>query len=75
MSLLKNKNIGFYSRFCLIGLLFLLNSCSDLKKAIVHEYPKENAFVYKNEIVVNGIQSKQLKKKWNWFWTNIGTTV
>lgn len=63
MSLLNIKNISFYSRFCLLGLLFLLNSCSDLKKAIIHDYPKETAFVYKNEIVVNGSQSKHLKKE------------
>ena len=63
MSLLNNKNISFYSRFCLLGLLFLLNSCSDLKKAIIHDYPKETAFVFKNEIVVTGIQPKQFKKE------------
>ena len=63
MSLLNIKNISFYSRFCLLGLLFLLNSCSDLKKAIIHDYPKETPFVYKNEIVVVGNQSKQFKKE------------
>lgn len=63
MSLLNNKNISFYSRFCLLGLLFLLNSCSDLKKAIIHDYPKETAFVYKNVIEVTGVQSKQFKKE------------
>ena len=63
MSLLNNKNISFYSRFCLLGLLFLLNSCSDLKKAIIHDYPKETAFVYKNEIEVTGLQPKQFKKE------------
>lgn len=62
MSLLNNKNIRFYSRYCLIGLLFLLNSCSDLKKAIVHDNPKEFPFVFKNEIIVEGNQSKQFKK-------------
>mgnify|MGYP000010439108 FL=1 len=63
MSLLSNKNIRFYSRYCLLGLIFLLNSCSDLKKAIVHDYPKEIPFVYKNEIIVEGQQSKQFKKE------------
>jgi uncharacterized membrane protein len=60
MSLLNNKNISFYSRFCLLGLLFLLNSCADLKKAIIHDYPKETAFVYKNEIVVTGFTTQAI---------------
>ncbi|MFZ9243011.1 MAG: hypothetical protein ACO295_07350, partial [Sediminibacterium sp.] len=63
MSLLNNKNIRFYSRYCLFGLLFLLNSCADLKKAIVHDYPKETPFVYKNEIIIEGQQSKQFQKE------------
>ncbi len=63
MSLLSNKNISFYSRYGLLGIIFLLNSCSDLKKAIVHNYPKEVPFVYKNEIKVEGEQSKQFKKE------------
>lgn len=63
MSLLNLKNISFCSRFCLLGLLFLLNSCSDLKKAIIHDYPKQSAFVYKNSIEIEGEQNNQFKNE------------
>jgi hypothetical protein len=62
MSLLKLKNISFYSRFCLLGLLFLLNACTELKKAVIHNYPKETAFVYNNIISIHDAPSKKIKK-------------
>lgn len=54
------KNIRFCSRFYLLGLLFLLNACADIKKALVHDYPKETAFVYDNKIIVKGAENKQM---------------
>jgi len=62
MSLLKLKNISFCSRFYLLGLLFLLNACTELKKAVIHNYPKENAFVYKNTIQIQDAPTKKIKK-------------
>ena len=52
MQLRKLKNISFFSRFYLLGLLFLLNACADLKKAVIHDYPKQMSFVYDNKVVV-----------------------
>ncbi len=52
------KNISFYSRIPLLGLLFLINACTDLKKAIVHDYPKEKAFVFDNKIVIKDPENK-----------------
>ncbi len=52
MLLRKLKNISFFSRFYLLGLLFLLNACADLKKAVIHDYPKQMSFVYDNKVVV-----------------------
>jgi outer membrane protein insertion porin family len=54
MQLRKLKNISFFSRFYLLGLLFLLNACADLKKAVIHDYPKQMSFVYDNKVVVKG---------------------
>jgi hypothetical protein len=52
------KNISFFSRIPLLGLLFLINACTDLKKAIVHDYPKEKAFVFDNKIVIKDPENK-----------------
>jgi hypothetical protein len=52
MQLRKLKNISFLSRFYLLGLLFLLNACADLKKAVIHDYPKQVSFVYDNKVVI-----------------------
>jgi len=62
MHLGKLKIIRFSSSLSLISLLFLLNSCADLKMAIVHNYPKENEFIYKNKIIVKDAESKQQAK-------------
>ena len=62
MLLRRLKNINFFSRFYLLGLLFLLNACTDLKKAIVHNYPKQKAFVYENYIKITDAESKQSNK-------------
>ena len=60
MLLQKLKNISFFSRFSLLGLLFLINACTDIKKAIVHDYPKEKAFVYSNKITIKDPESKKV---------------
>jgi hypothetical protein len=52
MYLGKVKIIRFSSSLSLFSLLFFLNSCADLKRAIIHDYPKEKAFIYKNKIIV-----------------------
>jgi outer membrane protein insertion porin family len=62
MLLRRLKNISFFSRFYLLGLLFLLNACTDLKKAIIHNYPKQKAFVYENYIKITDAESKKTKK-------------
>ena len=58
MQLRKLKNISFFSRFYLLGLLFLLNACADLKKAVIHDYPKQMSFVYDNKVVVKDANNK-----------------
>jgi outer membrane protein insertion porin family len=62
MHLGKLKIIRFSSSLSLFGLLFLLNSCADLKMAMVHNYPKEKAFIYNNKIIVKDAASKQQAK-------------
>jgi hypothetical protein len=62
MHLGKVKIIRFSSSLSLFSLLFLLNSCADLKMAIVHNYPKEKAFIYNNKIIVKDAASKQQAK-------------
>lgn len=52
------KNISFFSRCSLFGLLFLLNACTDIKKAIVHDYPKQTPFVFDNKIVIKDAETK-----------------
>ena len=52
MQLRKLKNISFFSRFYLLGLLFLLNACADIKKAVIHDYPKQLSFVYDNKVII-----------------------
>jgi outer membrane protein insertion porin family len=56
----KLKNISFFSRIPLLGLLFLINACTDIKKAMVHDYPKEKAFVYDNKIVIKDPENKNV---------------
>ena len=58
MQLRKLKNISFFSRFYLLGLLFLLNACADLKKAVIHDYTKQMSFVYDNKVVVKDANNK-----------------
>ncbi len=65
MLLQRLKNIRFCSRFYLLGLLFLLNACADVKKALVHEYPKQSAFVFDNKIVIKGAENKNILHKLN----------
>lgn len=59
MLLRKLKNISFFSRFSLLGLLFLINACTDIKKAVVHDYPKQKAFVFDNKIAIKDAESKK----------------
>ncbi len=65
MLLQRLKNIRFCSRFYLLGLLFLLNACADVKKALVHEYPKQSAFVFDNKIVIKGAENKNILHRLN----------
>ena len=65
MLLQRLKNIRFCSRFYLLGLLFLLNACADIKKALVHEYPKQTAFVYDNKIVLKAPENKKILHQLN----------
>ena len=59
MHLRRLKNISFFARFYLLGLLFLLNACADIKKATVHDYPKQMAFVYDNKVVIKDAENKK----------------
>ena len=63
MQLGKVKIIRFSSSLSLFSLLFFLNSCADLKRAIVHDYPKEKAFIYTNKIIVKDAASKHNAKE------------
>ena len=54
----KLKNISFFSRCSLFGLLFLLNACTDIKKAAIHDYPKQIPFVFDNKIVIKDAETK-----------------
>jgi outer membrane protein insertion porin family len=63
MHLGKVKIIRFSSSLSLFGLLFFLNSCSDLKMAVVRNYPKETAFIYNNKIIVKDAPSKHNAKE------------
>jgi len=62
MQLGKVKIIRFSSSLSLFSLLFFLNSCADFKRAIVHNYPKEKAFLYNNKIILQDAPSKQVAK-------------
>ncbi|MEN9697549.1 MAG: hypothetical protein RLZ56_970 [Bacteroidota bacterium] len=62
MRLRELKNISFFSRFALVGLLFLTNACADIKKAVVHDYPKQKAFVFENKITVKDAPSKKIAR-------------
>lgn len=72
MQLRKLKNISFFSRFYLLGLLFLLNACADLKKAVIHDYPKQMSFVFDNKVVVkdanNNIEALALANELSNYW-------
>ena len=72
MPLRKLKNIRFFSRFYLLGLLFLLNACADLKKAVIHEYPKQISFVFDNKILIkdagNNIEAQALINELDNYW-------
>ena len=63
MHLGKVKIIRFSSSLSLFSLLFFLNSCADLKMAIVHNYPKEKEFIYNNKIIVKDAASKHNAKE------------
>lgn len=63
MQLGKVKIIRFLPSLTLIGLLFLLNGCADFKRAIVHDYPKEKAFLYQNKIIIKDAPSKHIGKE------------
>ena len=72
MQLRKLKNISFFSRFYLLGLLFLLNACADLKKAVIHDYPKQMSFVYDNKVVIkdanNNIEALAFANELSNYW-------
>lgn len=59
MLLQKLKNISFFSGCSLICLLFLINACTDIKKAAIHDYPKQKAFVYDNKITIKDAETKK----------------
>ena len=59
MHLRRLKNISFFARFYLLGLLFLLNACADVKKAAIHDYPKQIPFVFENKVVIKDPESKK----------------
>ncbi len=59
MHLRRVKNISFFARFYLLGLLFLLNACADIKNATIHDYPKQIAFVFDNKVVIKDPESKK----------------
>jgi len=61
MLLRKLKNISFFSRISLLAILFLANACAEVKKAAVHDYPKQKAFVFDNKIVIHDAESKKVK--------------
>jgi hypothetical protein len=63
MHLGKVKIIRFSSSLSLFSLLFFLNSCADLKRAIVHNYPKEKEFIYNNKIIVKDAITKHHAKE------------
>ena len=63
MLFLRLKNISFFSRFYLVALLFLFTACSDVKKALVHDYPKQVPFVFENKIIVNGADNKAMQQQ------------
>lgn len=63
MVFLRLKNISFFARIYLVSLLFLLNACSDVKKAVVHDYPKQIAFVFDNKIEIKGADNKVSQQK------------
>jgi len=58
MPLLKLKNISLLARLCLVSLLFFLSSCADVKKALVHDYPKQIPFVFENKIILKDAENK-----------------
>ena len=72
MQLRQLKNIRFFSRFYLLGLLFLLNACADIKKAVIHDYPKQISFVYDNKINIkdanNAIEAQLLSNELDNYW-------
>ena len=72
MLLRKLKNISFFSRFYLLGLLFLLNACADIKKAVIHDYPKQLSFVYDNKVLIkdagNNIEAQALSNELANYW-------
>lgn len=63
MQLGKVKIIRFSSSLSLFSLLFFLNSCADFKKALVHNYPKEQAFLYNNSIIIKDAPSRHSAKE------------
>jgi hypothetical protein len=63
MLLRELKNISFFSRFSLLGLLFLINACTDIKKAVVHDYPKQKAFVFENKITIKDGERKRIARE------------
>ncbi len=63
MHLGKVKIIRFSSSLSLFSLLFFLNSCADFKRAVVHNYPKEKAFLYNNKIVIKDAPSRHSAKE------------
>ena len=63
MQLGKAKIIRFSSSLSLLSLLFFLNGCADFKSAVVHNYPKEKAFLYNNKIILKDAPSRHSAKE------------
>ena len=49
----------------LIGILSLLQlaSCSEERRTSVKDYPANTPFIYSNKVLVNGVSSKDEKKR------------
>ena len=58
MQLLRLKNISLLARLGLVALLFFLSSFADVKKALVHDYPKQIPFVFDNKILIKDADNK-----------------
>ena len=59
----RPKNIGFFPSFIMLGLLFFISSCTDLKNAMHPSRPSNIAYVYSNTINITDAENKIIKQK------------